>query len=160
MHGRLTSAVDFRHALQLNKGLVVRMAKGSHVHFPALTVSTTNAIPGLMSPVTTSVMLPSVDPIVTGMAKSWPFFKVQTRCCFLLVATSSPCLDAELGGPGSNAPTRLAEGFFSSCTGGVKRSAALGIKMAFSSFLTVMSAVAVIPGRRDRSELLTFNTVA
>jgi hypothetical protein len=32
MHGRLASAVNFRDALQLNKGLVFRMIDGHHAH--------------------------------------------------------------------------------------------------------------------------------
>ena len=38
--------------------------------------------------------------------------------------------------------------------------AVLGIRTASSIFLTTMSAVAVIPGRRDKSGLSTFSTVS
>ena len=94
--------------------------------------------------------------------ESCPSFKIQTRCCLFVGGGVHAGFGAGLGGRGSSEPTRPVEAspFFSSCTGGVKRSAALGTRMAFSTFLTVMSAVAVIPGRRERSELLTLSTVS
>ena len=52
-------------------------------------------------------------------------------------------------------PPESALGF----VGGLKRSAALGTSKTFSRAVVVISAVAVIPGRRLRSLLSTCSTV-
>jgi hypothetical protein len=78
----------------------------------------------------------------------------------LFVSTTGCCGVLNRGGPGSIMPTRPREALFCCCAGGENRNAAFGTSSAFSTFLTVMSAVAVIPGRRARSVLSTLSTVS
>ena len=117
-------------------------------------------IPGSRPPSTTSLERPSVTPdpdlhgdrLAVAQDPDPLLRRRAARAAGFFVCGS---------GPGIRLPTmpRSDVSSLSSCCGGVKRSAPLGTSRAFGRVAVVISAVAVMPGRRLRSLLSTLRIV-
>src|SRR5258708_2373369 len=129
-HGRFARTIDFAHIDQPDEF-------GAHVPLLGLAMSRIIRSPGLRSPESTSVLWPSERPIFRSRGTGILPSSTQTR------PLSSPFVEGSRGGGDA------------SFTGGVKRSAPLGTRIASLVSDTRILAVAVRPGRSSLALLST-----
>src|SRR5690606_949023 len=130
-----------------------RDERGVGHQLPARTASTTTSSSGASSPARISVYRPSLAPTVTSTGTGTP--PRRTHILRALPLSSRGVGGRKRGGPGRRERRKPGLSLSGADSGGVKRSAALGTRSASFTSSTVISAVAVIPGRSSSSELST-----
>src|SRR5690606_8141498 len=154
VHRGGAASVDLRNAAQLDQRHGGR--RRGRAHRLTAIASVITGVPGWSGPERTSVMTPSVAPIVIATGCGTPFCSTQTRGV-------PPRAFASGGRDGARRGMRKScatspppeERDCAAGAGGVKRSAAFGTSSTSRTSLTVITAVAVMPGRRERSALST-----
>src|SRR5574341_723951 len=162
LEGSLPAAVRLRDARELDERVAEGGGSRRGRHGCPSRLSVITGSPSFNALDETSVIRPLVAPTITETATGVPSLRAYTwRASPFPVAPFARLAVVAAGGCGTRLPTRPPPfSFFSGrdVAAGVKRNAALGTWRTSSRLAVVISAVAVMPVRKERSRLSTAST--